>query len=116
MKRIILLFLLFSYVLNTMNQCDGSRDQDQDTCPSIDIEYEDFSCYKRSYVEDNNEKCITLPKNKKLQQLYLTFRNGLIKEFHSAFAENIIEGEEDRDMPLLEGVKNFIWRGRNFWT
>lgn len=52
-----------------------------------------FSCYKRSYVEDNNEKCITLPKNKELQQLYLTFRNGLIKEFHSAFAENIIEGE-----------------------
>lgn len=42
MKRIILLFLPFSYVLNTMNQCDGSRDQDQDTCPSIDIEYEDF--------------------------------------------------------------------------
>lgn len=105
------MLLFISYTLNAMADCDNYYENEA-ICSSKTIGYEGFSCYK--VINNNDYKCITFPDNKEIQKLFFQQRNGIVKEFHSAFP--VVEGNEDADKPLFEGTKDKYEKGETIET
>ena len=78
-KLLILLPLTYSCYC-TMEECDECDDQTK--CNSIEVEYDDFYCFKANFFGEGTG-CISYPKEGEYQKAYWNLFSGLIKEIFS---------------------------------
>ena len=94
MKRIIILMLIIYSSYCTMDECDEETDQSK--CNSIEVEYDDFFCFKVDFL-DVDSKCISYPKEANYQKAYWNLYNGLLKELFSSEGNEIKTSTELAD-------------------
>ena len=95
MKKLIISILLFFYCYCTIDECFDATDMNR--CNSIEIEYDGFYCFKAKLYDDENSKCIVLPKAPDNQKSFWKFRNGMMKEMYSSYGKKIFEYKEDEE-------------------
>lgn len=108
MKILTIILLLITHSYCTIEDCEDSNDQN--SCNSIEVEYDDFFCYKAE-LHDELPKCTALPKDENNQKLYWNMLNGFMKEMYSDIGsyirEEIIESKEDFENGLYKPGKDF---------
>ena len=106
MKILNIILLLITHSYCTIEDCEDSNDQN--SCNSIEVEYDDFFCYKAEFHEES-PRCTALPKDENNQKLYWNMLNGFIKEMYSYIGSYIREEIEDFEkMFYINQVKIFI--------
>lgn len=96
MKRIIILMLVIYSSYCTMDECD--RETDKNKCNSIEVEYDDFFCFKVDFVGANsNSSCISYPKEANYQKAYWNLYDGLMKELFSSEGNELKNSTESAD-------------------
>lgn len=82
MKKLTILSALFFSVLCSFDECNQCTEQSQ--CPSINIEYTGFSCYKyeNEYIDG---QCVSYPNNKTDQKAFYNMQLTYLKELIPSF-------------------------------
>ena len=86
MKNLIFL-LIFSYIYNSIFECEHAINQR--ICNDIEVELNDFYCFKANLFYSKLIKCFPFPKEAKKQKIYLNLHNGLAKELYSIFGSDV---------------------------
>ena len=121
MNKFLLLILSIYCVFCSMDECNQSTDQSR--CNSIDLEDENFYCFKLDLYspeeeeepvkEEESEKekekeektqCLVLPKTADNQKLYIQLYYGLTKELLSSSAKPLFTLLGDEVFEYLESI------------
>jgi len=102
MKKLFIIFLIIHYCHCSFSECDEAKDVN--TCNTIEMEYDDFYCFKAKYWNENEAQCVPFPKNQEYQKLYSRFIIGLMKESSSSF----IPHAKEMDVTTNELIENYI--------
>ena len=100
MKKLIILLLLTYSCYCTMEECDECDDQTK--CNSIEVEYDDFYCFKANFFGEGTG-CISYPKEGEYQKAYWNLFSGFIKEMFSISGSELKETKD-----LAEEMFEFI--------
>ena len=111
--KYIILLLFFSYVYSTRTKCQNAINQRM--CNNIEIELNDFYCFKANFFFSKSIKCFPFPKEAKKQKLYLNLHNGLVKELYSFFGSYIKEIEKKAPEKLQEFGKSLYHTRKEFY-
>ena len=119
MNKLLLLILSIYCVFCSMDECDESTDQSR--CNSIEVEDENFYCFKNDHYffeeEDDPEKeeesekekqvknkCLVFPKSSDNQKLFSQMYYGLFKEVLSSYGKSLPDEFGDGDVDVFESI------------
>ena len=104
MKKLFITFLIIHYCYCSISECD--EEKDVNACNSIEVEYDDFYCFKAKYWDEDNAQCFSWPKNKDYQKLYTRIVTGFMKELNSCFAPHAEDMGETTEKSFEDFIKN----------
>ena len=106
MKKLFILILITFYAKCTLDQCELETDQGK--CNSINLEYDDFYCFKADYYfggQKQQSGCLPFPKNGNKQNMCRDLLNGLNKELTSSYGT--VNSDSDlQQMKFYKGKKD----------